>query len=380
VLFWPLGKGSAKLAVRVYLLGLVQFAIVMVGMFVILTLSQRAPLEFTHTFDFVGRTIAATGGDRQRVVEVVRRARTSLQCALAVYDDQGRLVAQDPETPAPARRSEVRLLAADLATSVAMPDGSHWSVVFLTEPPIAKPPVFWAWVFVILVGVGLFSWFIARSLARPLSRLAAAAHELGSGKVETRVTVERSDELGQVASAFNRMAEQVAEALRAEKELLANVSHELRTPLQRIHIAVELASEGDAAPIRFCCGVYSGDRSTKALSVSDRRTTHFRTTARTRLSPFEPPLESATRLRWTRCVPTWARVCRGSASKRWPSRADSIATAARKHDRPAVMTALGTTLQTCTACHEAFRERVVDQATWSRLTSMPAPTGHHPGG
>jgi hypothetical protein len=59
--------------------------------------------------------------------------------------------------------------------------------------------------------------------------------------------------------------------------------------------------------------------------------------------------------------------------------ADSIAAAARKHDRPAVMTALGTTLQMCTACHETFRQRVVDQATWTRLTSMPAPMGH-PGG
>lgn len=60
--------------------------------------------------------------------------------------------------------------------------------------------------------------------------------------------------------------------------------------------------------------------------------------------------------------------------------ADSIAAAARKHDRTAVMTALGATLQTCTACHETFRQRVVDQATWTRLTSMPASTGHHPGG
>jgi hypothetical protein len=60
--------------------------------------------------------------------------------------------------------------------------------------------------------------------------------------------------------------------------------------------------------------------------------------------------------------------------------ADSIAVAARKHDRPGVMAALGTTLQACTACHETFRQRVVDQATWTSLTSMPAPTGHHPGG
>jgi len=60
--------------------------------------------------------------------------------------------------------------------------------------------------------------------------------------------------------------------------------------------------------------------------------------------------------------------------------ADSIAVAARQHDRRGVMSALGTTLQACTACHETFRQRVVDQATWTSLTSRPAPTGHHPGG
>jgi hypothetical protein len=54
--------------------------------------------------------------------------------------------------------------------------------------------------------------------------------------------------------------------------------------------------------------------------------------------------------------------------------ADSIAGAARRHDRGAVMRALGTTLQACTGCHETFRQRVVDQATWSQLTAtVPAP-------
>jgi hypothetical protein len=60
--------------------------------------------------------------------------------------------------------------------------------------------------------------------------------------------------------------------------------------------------------------------------------------------------------------------------------ADSIGVAARQHDRGAVMKALGATLQACTGCHETFRQRVVDDATWSRLTSNAAPGGHHPGG
>lgn len=60
--------------------------------------------------------------------------------------------------------------------------------------------------------------------------------------------------------------------------------------------------------------------------------------------------------------------------------ADSIGAAARQHDRGAVMKALGATLQACTGCHETFRQRVVDETTWSRLTSTAAPGGHHPGG
>jgi len=49
----------------------------------------------------------------------------------------------------------------------------------------------------------------------------------------------------------------------------------------------------------------------------------------------------------------------------------------RGHERPrdgrAVALALGTTLQTCTGCHAAFRQSVVDEETWSRATSTPSP-------
>jgi hypothetical protein len=56
--------------------------------------------------------------------------------------------------------------------------------------------------------------------------------------------------------------------------------------------------------------------------------------------------------------------------------ADTIVTAARERDRAAVMRALGSTLQTCTGCHAAFRQSIVDEATWNRLTAMTVPTGH----
>jgi hypothetical protein len=56
--------------------------------------------------------------------------------------------------------------------------------------------------------------------------------------------------------------------------------------------------------------------------------------------------------------------------------ADGIAAAARKRDRQGVLTALGATLQTCTGCHATFKQSVVDESTWHRLTAQHAPGGH----
>jgi hypothetical protein len=53
--------------------------------------------------------------------------------------------------------------------------------------------------------------------------------------------------------------------------------------------------------------------------------------------------------------------------------ADTIAAAARQHDRDGVLRALSSTLQTCTACHATWKQEVVDDATWSRAAGGDAP-------
>lgn len=266
---WRLKRRVPKLALRIYLFGLAQFTVVMVGMFVVLTRSQHPPLPFADTLHFVVETIAATGGDRAQVSAVVARLRGGLRCSVAVYDGQGRLAAHDPDARPPGLRADAKPPRPELAAPIPMPDGTTWSLVFLVAPPISKPPVFPAWIAVIVSGVGLFSVFIARSVVRPLARLAVAAHDFGAGKMDARVRMNRSDELGQVAAAFDRMADQVTQALRAEKELLANVSHELRTPLQRIHIAIELAGEGDASTAHGLLGELGDDLAELERIVED---------------------------------------------------------------------------------------------------------------
>lgn len=54
--------------------------------------------------------------------------------------------------------------------------------------------------------------------------------------------------------------------------------------------------------------------------------------------------------------------------------ADRIGAAARDRDRGRVLTELGATLQTCTSCHAAWRQEVVDEATWRARTASAPPT------
>jgi len=55
--------------------------------------------------------------------------------------------------------------------------------------------------------IALFgTFFVARQLSRPIQRLASDAHTIQSGQLSHRATVDRRDELGELATAFNDMA------------------------------------------------------------------------------------------------------------------------------------------------------------------------------
>jgi hypothetical protein len=53
--------------------------------------------------------------------------------------------------------------------------------------------------------------------------------------------------------------------------------------------------------------------------------------------------------------------------------ADRVTKAARERDARGVLSELAATLQTCTSCHAVWKQQVVDEATWQRLTSLAPP-------
>lgn len=88
------------------------------------------------------------------------------------------------------------------------------------------------------------SLFLSRRIVRPVARLAESAELVAQGHFEERVTVVGSDELSQLAMAFNSMAGSLESAESRRRQLLNDVAHELRTPLATIAGYVEGLADG----------------------------------------------------------------------------------------------------------------------------------------
>ncbi|MBI9116054.1 HAMP domain-containing sensor histidine kinase [Sanguibacter suaedae] len=94
----------------------------------------------------------------------------------------------------------------------------------------------------------LFTMLLARGMTSPLREMTAAARSMSEGDYSRRVRATSRDEVGQLATAFNIMAEDLASSDQVRRELIANVSHELRTPVAALHAQLENLVDGVVEP------------------------------------------------------------------------------------------------------------------------------------
>jgi signal transduction histidine kinase len=133
-------------------------------------------------------------------------------------------------------------------------DGGRIAVVevFVPNRELASGVVT-SWLVLAGVGLALVIGSVAiadrlgRRTVRPAEQLAAAARELGQGRLSVRVPEAGPAELRSAAVAFNAMARQVAGLLAAEREMAADLSHRLRTPLTVLRLNAASLGSGDAA-------------------------------------------------------------------------------------------------------------------------------------
>ncbi|GAC1355054.1 MAG: hypothetical protein NVSMB34_07830 [Variovorax sp.] len=87
------------------------------------------------------------------------------------------------------------------------------------------------------------SWYLSLTIARPILRLAGAAHEMreGRGRSGTVPTIllQRSDEVGELAHALTESAAALWARMDATERFAADVAHEIKNPLSSIRSAIE---------------------------------------------------------------------------------------------------------------------------------------------
>ena len=284
---------------------------------------DQLPKAMAH---WIGQEYQASGGD----TSVMERQLTALhafhQLNITVYNAEGRVLASNVNPPLPPL-DEPGLAALDRpriprspgawreVISAPMDAGGqrlgYLRFAFPEEHTALWRPIFT--VLIILLAIAVGSWPLARHLTAPVASLTRTIQTFGSGDLSARVRSRRQDEVGDLARAFDAMADELQGLILSQKELLANVSHELRTPLARIRVAVELAEDEGGSPY---LGEITQDLTELERMLEDVLTTARLDLAEGRAGSGDPPLRLGP-INPTHLAEEAASRFRG----RWPSRA-----------------------------------------------------------
>ncbi len=77
-------------------------------------------------------------------------------------------------------------------------------------------------------------YFISEKIVAPIRQMSVATKRFSAGEFDTKIPVEGSDEIAELATAFNSMADSLANLEYMRSSFLANVAHDLRTPMTSI--------------------------------------------------------------------------------------------------------------------------------------------------
>ncbi len=243
----------ARLFWRVYLNGLVLLVLVALSLFAVGAALGRPGLPHNprRFVEYAALRVGDLRADPQRLAHELARVHDTFGADVTVYQGGSVLASNvDPPLAPLSPEDEARLVRGSFVIShrhaAARVEGDPPAYVILKGNIPATSLLRGAsFLGAVLLALVIASIPLARAIAAPLERLGRAVRAFGAGDLSARARLRERGEVGEVAEAFDQMADRIQALLRTEKELLANVSHELRTPLARIRVALDLAAEGD---------------------------------------------------------------------------------------------------------------------------------------
>ncbi|TCK28129.1 signal transduction histidine kinase [Ancylobacter aquaticus] len=99
--------------------------------------------------------------------------------------------------------------------------------------------------------LSLCAAFIARTMTKPMRRLAAAAEALGRGESVAPLLEKGPDDLRHTAAAFNLMQSRLQRFVEDRTRMLAAIGHDLRTPITSLRLRAEFVSDDETREKMF---------------------------------------------------------------------------------------------------------------------------------
>lgn len=160
------------------------------------------------------------------------------------------------------RREEVMLIRGPevvLHNSLGQVLGSLYVLPELLERDMELPPprgrflqAVNRWLLAAVAAGGLLALLataaVGRRILGPVEQLTRAVRRLSEGDWTYRVPVQSRDEVGELASAFNQMADHLERQEQLRRQLVTDVAHDLRTPLTNIRGQLEAVQDGLLQP------------------------------------------------------------------------------------------------------------------------------------
>ena len=118
----------------------------------------------------------------------------------------------------------------------------------------------------------IFGSILSRTITRPIRELTKATHEMAGGKFGQQVPVRSRDEIGELASSFNKMNNDLGRSFNLRKQMTADIAHELRTPLSLIIGHAEAVHDGVLPPSKENFEIIREEADRLEQLVNDLRT------------------------------------------------------------------------------------------------------------